>query len=350
MRKVFAILAVLGMAASTVNANTLFWISGSNTAPGVSEQPSLNASGTGNKFYIWGRPEEGKTLRNMSLNVVSTNDAALNFTDIEVINTLLGQITFPPPPKDIRRFEFVNDPAPGSPDQFVNFGGFSVTDAGPIGAGMGADTASLEGENYNEASNAFLIAAVTYDAVGAMGSSTDIFLQVGPNGINNVGGSSSDLNVIFGLASDPPLNANDNRQVNSATYDAKITVGEGGGGNEAPVAEDAGPIVAFVPETIMHTFMATDDGGAGGLTWGNLVFDGPSAPAIAPTLGADGAFSWDTTGSLGGDYTAMATVTDAGGLSDVATLSMHVIPEPSSALLTLVGLVGMVGYGLRKRG
>lgn len=352
MRKVFAILALLGMAASTAQANMLVWINDPATAASVSDQPTINAGAgsTGNVFEIWARPEADMTLANVSMNVVSSNAAVLNFTDVEVLNPVLGRITFPPPAKDILRYEFVNDPAPGvDPDQITNFGGFSVTNAAAIGAGMGPDTASLD-SGYSAALDAFHIANVTYSVTGANGSSTDIFVQIGPNGINNAGGSSSQLNIVFGNAADPALNANDNRGVNSATYDARVNVGEGGPVNEPPVVDDASK-TAFVPETIMHTFTASDDGGAGNLTWGNFVFNGPNAPAIAPTFDPVlQKFNWDTTGSLGGDYTASVTATDAGGLSDVGTLSIHLIPEPSSVILSLVGLIGMAGFGLRKRG
>jgi hypothetical protein len=111
----------------------------------------------------------------------------------------------------------------------------------------------------------------------------------------------------------------------------------GGGQNTAPVGIDDA-ITVLSGETALHTFLANDAEGDP-LTWSNLVLN-TGAPAVAPTLGADGAFSWDTTGSAFGEYSWTASVSD-GDLSGSATLRVDVIPEPTAALLMGLAVAGL---------
>jgi hypothetical protein len=123
----------------------------------------------------------------------------------------------------------------------------------------------------------------------------------------------------------------------------------GGGGNLPPVAADAnlGDTTAAI---INHTFTATDD--AAGLTWGNLT-PTVGSPAVAATLSPTGVFEWHTIGSArstdGVPYAWTATVTDAGGLTDTATLSLElVVPEPATMSLIGIAMVGLVGFARRR--
>lgn len=120
-------------------------------------------------------------------------------------------------------------------------------------------------------------------------------------------------------------------------------------GNLPPVAAatDLGDVANAI---INHLFTATDDGGTSGLSWGNLQVTAGS-PAFAPILGANGQFTWATQNSARpAIYTFEATVTDAGGLTDVGTLTLNlIVPEPASMTLFGLAMIGLVGFGFRKR-
>ena len=120
--------------------------------------------------------------------------------------------------------------------------------------------------------------------------------------------------------------------------------GDGGGG-VAPVAVDASLGERIRGAIISHMF--TTSAGDDPITWSDLQVSGPGAPANAPTLTADGSFSWNSHNSPFGSYTFSATATNTTG-SDTGMLTVDiVIPEP--ATLTLVGLA-MVGFvGLMRR-
>jgi hypothetical protein len=74
-----------------------------------------------------------------------------------------------------------------------------------------------------------------------------------------------------------------------------------------------------------HSF--TTSSGDSPFMWGNLTASGPSVPAIAPTLSADGIFSWNTVGSPFGLYHFEVTTANAGG-SDVGRLSINLTSPP----------------------
>jgi hypothetical protein len=116
---------------------------------------------------------------------------------------------------------------------------------------------------------------------------------------------------------------------------------------EPPIAMDAA-LTALPGETVVHNFQATDPNDPPeSLVWSDLILNA-GALIIAPTLGADGSFSWDSTGSPVGLYAWSATVTNSSGLSDLAALQVIVVvPEPASAVLT--GLVVTVFFWIRRR-
>jgi hypothetical protein len=100
---------------------------------------------------------------------------------------------------------------------------------------------------------------------------------------------------------------------------------------------------------IMANLMASE----GPNTWSALT---PTAgtPALAATLGADGAFSWDPAGSARGPkgngrvYSWTATATNAGGADTDVAISLSLIPEPATVSLLGLAIVGLVGL-IRKR-
>jgi hypothetical protein len=103
-------------------------------------------------------------------------------------------------------------------------------------------------------------------------------------------------------------------------------------------------IAAVLGDIVTHQFQPAggeDPLGFGAPEWSDLVFSGDMGqpPALPPLLTENGLFTWDTTGSPLGDYTATATVSNAGG-SAMATLSITLrVPEPSSAVLLLLPAV-----------
>jgi hypothetical protein len=105
---------------------------------------------------------------------------------------------------------------------------------------------------------------------------------------------------------------------------------------------NAGEIVEG--SVLNHTYQVLQ--GSPPLTWSNLISTGPSGalPNLSPMLDANGAFSWDTTGSALGLWTFDATVAVPNFLAaDVARLTVELkladpppdggIPEPSTLLL-----------------
>jgi len=219
MRNILAIVTMLALTAATAHADTLFWINGSGGSAGSPGIGSLDAAGgTG---YIWGRPDGGETLANLSLNLVS-DSAAVELTGVNTLNPVIATgVGFPP--KDVVRYEF-DSPGTVSASAATGFGGFSVTNKDRIGAGMGPNTgasapAGFQDPNYDVANDAFLIASFDYSTSGDA-SNAGLWLQLGANGLTNAVGRSADVNVVFGDAADPALNGETDREVNSATVDA----------------------------------------------------------------------------------------------------------------------------------
>lgn len=233
MRNILALVTALALTAGTVQADTFFWINGSDSDGGDPGIGQLDASGgTG---YIWARPDAEKTLANLSLNLVS-DSAAVELTGVNVINPVMSQSGFPP--KDVVRWEF-DSPGNVAADAITGFGGFTVTSGDRIGAGIGPFTTSIDPQ-YDADSNAWLIASFDYNVAGDA-SNAGLWLQIGSNGANNAGERSADLNVVFGDPSDPALNGEADREVNSATVDA--TFGEGGGGGGGPQVPEPSTLI-----------------------------------------------------------------------------------------------------------
>ncbi len=231
MRNILCAFVILAIAATGTFASEV-WLSDVGTVGGGAAQgvPNLGVGAGAGELYIWGRPDADETLKNMSLNIRSSNDAVLDFTEVIMDNPLLAANPFGP---DIYRFEFIADTPEGSvlpavdPDSLSNFQGFTVagTERGGVGMGpavQGADTF------YDAAIDAFRIATVKFNVTGAMDSMTELWLQIGSNGANLDGKGSAQTEFVFGDPQDPPLNADTDRNMDSATFDAKLTVGDVG--------------------------------------------------------------------------------------------------------------------------
>jgi len=173
-----------------------FWLSDDGISPaGPNIATNINIEeGTVGTLYIWGRPETGKKLRNISLNLV-TLQAGIDFIDnsITMVNDVGG---------GIQRYEYTSDatssPALESEETFFQVDtlgqadsiellqGFSITasSASVKGVGnqcVGAETGcTLAGDGLP----AWLIATVDYNAIVG-GPETSVYLQIGEHGINH---------------------------------------------------------------------------------------------------------------------------------------------------------------------
>jgi hypothetical protein len=171
-----------------------------------------------------------KTLSNFSLNLASSSDQVLEFTDVEVHNQLNDTST---------RFEFVFDSTHGLnlADQAVCFPdvadptsvvipdhavwgirGFSISSTG--GEGLGPNTSN--DSHYDAVNDSWLLATVRYKPL--VKGTTEFFLQIGEVGMSHPNENTSEFDAVFGDPSDPALNAETNRCVNSATSEATVTV------------------------------------------------------------------------------------------------------------------------------
>lgn len=188
-------------------------------------EPPLGSSQT---IYIWGRPDPGKSLVNISLNLVAetqplclptcTIPDAIAFTGVTVFNDTFGN-------PSVKRFEYTDDststpPLPIEPQRIEGVDGLRIFDTGSVPAiGIG----STSDPRYDSAHNSWLIAQVTYDVLttGA-GSETRLYLEIGPVGLNHAGEATGDASVIFGHATDVVLNGHDNRGIHPGSFDARI--------------------------------------------------------------------------------------------------------------------------------
>jgi hypothetical protein len=210
-------LAIPGQSTATVN----IWLSAIGTAgPGSAFPPTASAVsifepyvGGSGTVYIWGRPDAGASLENMSLNLYSDSAGTIQFTSATMHNEL--------PP--VTRFQFVDDssaspPLPIAADRVDGITGVTISTGSADGLGSFSDPL------YSPPNNSWLIAEVDYDVL-ATGENTEtrLFLEIGGIGMNHLGDSTDECYVIFGDATDtPPLNAEDNRGEPSANFDALI--------------------------------------------------------------------------------------------------------------------------------
>jgi hypothetical protein len=126
--------------------------------------------------------------------------------------------------------------------------------------------------------------------------------------------------------------------------------------NTPPIGVDDYGGLAF-PGTVFNLqFLATDaEDPVSALVWSDFFFTGlpgyggTGVYAISPMFNPDGSFKWDSSGSTPGVYIASATVTDTGGLTSSAYITMEiVVPEPTTIGLAGLALVGIVGLFRRR--
>ena len=236
----FCTTLLLGICNPAFAAN--FWLSTSGDPiqgstpplnPGAVPVVSHSAGVTTASIYIWARPDAGKTLANWSLNLVATDPNVLTFTDSDV-SSYNVVVDDPDPNNVFVRWEAFNEPS-GDSTALEDLKGFNLAGLGtPLtGISIGPQSTGVPFDDpfYDSTNDSWLLAKVDYMLTGSIGSSTDLFLQIGDDGMQN---SSSDPNIIFedssltsavfGAVTDPNLNASLERNTNSLTKDATISI------------------------------------------------------------------------------------------------------------------------------
>lgn len=121
----------------------------------------------------------------------------------------------------------------------------------------------------------------------------------------------------------------------------------GGVGGETPVI--GGPDSVNLGMNILegslaqHQFDATGDPAP---TWSLALDNGPGGTTDAGMIDSSGLFEWDTTGFPLGTYEWTVTASNTAGMDTVA-MSARLIPEPASALLMGLAMIGL-GFIRRK--
>ena len=173
------------------------------------------------EMHVWlqtGFPAQNLTA--VDLNMIATNSSVLNFTGVTVENPehVAGGCAISP---NNCRWEFTHLPSPSgvSANEVIGFNGINFQN----GAGIGDVGASMADELYDATANAWLFATLTYNVVGI--GSTNLFLQIGDNGVAAEGADLMDVEVRFGVGIESALNSEDDRGNNSDTRDGAICVG-----------------------------------------------------------------------------------------------------------------------------
>jgi PEP-CTERM motif len=217
-----------------------FWISLYDRGSHGPEAPTIYAY-NGQSIYlnIWGQPATVngsvapfKTLQNFSLNLVA-NPPSQAVSVADFLDTPDSIIVYKPVPSTVPRFEYVNDSNPingglvsdysqldvtnGAFDGIQGILGFTIKALN--GTGIGGSSCQVNDSYCAMTSNgpAWLLASVKLTSIPTTGTTT-YSLQIGGNGINNVGETSASTSVIFGVhgpigGPDPTYNASVDRGV-----------------------------------------------------------------------------------------------------------------------------------------
>ncbi|MGI9430037.1 MAG: hypothetical protein ACR2NM_15360 [Bythopirellula sp.] len=180
----------------TCAAPAQFWLSDSSVAPaGPDVATNIDTvQGTVGSLHIWGRPETGKKLRNISLNLVALH-AGIDFIDASITVYNDGG-------NGRQRYQYISDnsSAPaltsdesffdvdtlGQSDSIAALQGFTISasDASVKGVGDQCVGAEPECAIAGDGLPAWLIASVDYNAING-GPTTDVHLQISSHGMNH---------------------------------------------------------------------------------------------------------------------------------------------------------------------
>lgn len=213
--------------ARSVAESAHFWISTSNTTTVGPSAPTIaNANGAIRYLYIWARPATRyagaydatnnpfKVLQSFSLDLISILPT-LDFLDNSIV-------VYNPSVNGVPRFETVSDSSnsgttpplissatqqeiiDGAADRVDGIQGFTLF--GDRGRGVGATCADEPYCITTSGVPTWLVASVGYRSV-RMDASAEVFLQIGSNGMNHVGETSSLTTVAFGSDAAPVYTA-----------------------------------------------------------------------------------------------------------------------------------------------
>jgi len=259
MTRSLAIAFAVCLVTSDARAATRIWLSSVGVPDGTvtvdNQDTVFGGPGGSGVLYVWIRPEDGQILRGVSLALRSTTPEVIDFASVTVYNpTSVIGIPASDATLTAARWEAIIDSTTdvpsnwqssrpvidlGGPDDneirgqerrwpdntdYSGFGAFTVLgENADVVTNIGGEKERTFDPLYDPVADAWLFATIGYDVIGI--GTTDLYLQVGGNGIVPLAGSSSDVNVVFGGGDDPPLNADDDyRETNSATRDGSITV------------------------------------------------------------------------------------------------------------------------------
>ena len=237
MRRMVSIFAVVVLMASNANAATHVWLSPIGEPDGtvtVGNQHDVHDSvGGSGELNVWIKPQPGEVYvtGGLSFNLTSATPGVIDFAAVTVYNPEI-EIEPPPffgPPTAVRWVCVVDSTTQNSSecgsgsnpeplldlsgpddDEIHPFGGFATLSQANVLLGLGVEAAKEIDPLYDPVADAWLFATVEYDVLSE--GTTELFLQIGANGIAGSSNPSSDVNVIFGDGSDPPLNAEEDRR------------------------------------------------------------------------------------------------------------------------------------------
>jgi len=221
----FAVLMVTLLQASVATAQleANFWLSNAGNGPAT---PTLYvAPDSIQTLDIWGRPEAGNLLNAISLNLVAEQADVISFQDVVVHN--------PEIEADLFRHQLVFDSATGlilQPNLIEGFLGLSLFDGGGLFTSTGiGPSCGLEGAYYcseQQGDPAWRFATVTFQADATVGVATDLYLEIGKQGVVHNNDTPINTQVVFGSNDLPNIwDANAMEGMNHVgAFDARIIV------------------------------------------------------------------------------------------------------------------------------
>jgi len=216
---------LLQASVATAQLEANFWLSNAENGPAA---PTLYvAPNSIQTLDVWGRPEAGNSLNAISLNLFAEQADVISFQDVVVQN--------PEIEADLYRHQLVFDSAAGlilQPNLIRGFLGFSFFDGGMgllSGIGIGPSCGQEDAFYCSEQQGgpAWRFATVTFQVGAAVGVATDLYLEIGKQGVVHNNDTPIDTQVVFGLPSDMPnfWDAKAMEGMNHlGTYDARIIV------------------------------------------------------------------------------------------------------------------------------